>query len=173
MTGALPFRGSRYLLRSSETGAGGVELRLTGREDAGRLGRSMAEMDPWARLGTSADTMAAFLGGSNDNRRCFSIDAGGELAGAIAVLYPWLSGPYLNLLAILPGAQRTGLGRLAIDWFEAEAIAGGMRNAFLCVSAFNTGAIGFYKHLGYVEAALLGDLIKDGEDEFLMRKRLR
>jgi ribosomal protein S18 acetylase RimI-like enzyme len=33
-------------------------------------------------------------------------------------------------------------------------------------------ALEFYRRSGYGEAARLNDLIKDGEDEILMRKRL-
>jgi ribosomal protein S18 acetylase RimI-like enzyme len=41
------------------------------------------------------------------------------------------------------------------------------------VSASNVGAQSFYRRYGYSEAARLDELIKDGEDEILMRKRLR
>jgi ribosomal protein S18 acetylase RimI-like enzyme len=56
---------------------------------------------------------------------------------------------------------------------EEEARAAGARNCFLCVSASNVGAQSFYRRYGYSEAARLDELIKDGEDEILIRKRLR
>ncbi|WP_170937004.1 MULTISPECIES: GNAT family N-acetyltransferase [Rhodomicrobium] len=137
------------------------------------LGGDLAAMVPWARLGTSRDQLTGFLSASDDNKRSFSIIADGGLAGVIVVRFPWLSGPYLNLLAVLDGQRSKGVGRAALGWFEAEARAAGARNAFLCVSAFNAPAIAFYRRNGYSQATVLEDLIKDGEDEFLMRKRLR
>jgi ribosomal protein S18 acetylase RimI-like enzyme len=117
--------------------------------------------------------MTAALASSDENRRCFSIWRGGDRAGVIVVRFPWLAGPYLNVFALLPAFQRKGIGRAALAWMEAEALAAGARNCFLCVSGFNTAAHAFYRRNGYSDAALLAELIMDGEDEILMRKRLR
>jgi ribosomal protein S18 acetylase RimI-like enzyme len=76
------------------------------------------------------------------------------------------------MLAILPEHQRGGIGRAVMGWLEREARASGSRNCFLSVSAFNIAAIAFYRKCGYSPTAFLDDLIKDGEDEILMRKRL-
>jgi len=43
---------------------------------------------------------------------------------------------------------------------------------WLCVSAFNDAAIGLYRSCGFEHVADLDDLIKDGERESFMRKRL-
>jgi ribosomal protein S18 acetylase RimI-like enzyme len=166
-----PFRRSDYLLGA----AAGAELalrRIT-QADADILGPAITSMEPWARLELSAEQMIGFLAGSNENLRCFSIWRGGDRAGVAVVRFPWLSGPYLNLLAVLPAFQHNGLGRAALSWMEAEALGAGARSCFLCVSAFNTAAHAFYRWNGYADAATLHDLIKDGEDEVLMRKRLR
>lgn len=168
-----PFRGSHYVLKPGVAGEPELALRLTAGADAEIFGPALAAMDPWARLGTSSARMTSFLVPSDGNKRCFSIWRGGERAGAIVLRFPWLAGPYLNLLAVLSPYQHIGVGRAALAWLEAEALAGGARNSFLCVSAFNTRAHAFYRRNGYDDAAPLDDLIKDGEDEILMRKRLR
>lgn len=159
---------SDYVLQSGPE----ITLRLTTQAEAEAFGHELAGMGPWLRLGTTAGQMTGFLAASDGNKRCFTIRHGGKRAGVIAVRFPWLSGPYLNLLAVLPGLQGKGFGGAALSWFEAEARAGAARNCFLCVSAFNSGAIAFYRRNGYGQTALLEDLIKDGEDEILMRKRL-
>jgi len=172
MPGDAPFQRSAYVLRSS---AGGLETALASatQADAEALGPAIAGMDPWARLGGSPAQLISSLAGSNEIRRCYAIWHGGVRAGAVVVRFPWLSGPYLNLLAVLPAYQRTGVGRAALAWMEVEARAAGARNCFLCVSGFNTAAQGFYRRNGYSDAVLLDDLLKDGEDEILMRKQLR
>ncbi len=167
-----PFHRSDYVLEPGAAGAG-IALKRTTQADADILGPAITGMEPWARLGLSAEQMIGFLAGSNENLRCFSIWHGADRAGVAVVRFPWLSGPYLNLLAVLPAFQHKGVGRAAVSWMEAEARAAGARNCFLCVSAFNTAARAFYRHNGYADAAALADLIKDGEDEILMRKRLR
>jgi ribosomal protein S18 acetylase RimI-like enzyme len=172
MPASAPFSGSRYVMDAVNAGHRPLELKRTTPEDAENFGRNLAGMEPWARLGTSSEQMARFLATSNETKRCFTILHDGERAGVIIIIFPWLAGPYLNLLAVLPAYQRRAIGRTALSWLEAEAAAAGSRNSFLCVSAFNDAAIAFYRRNGYSEAALLGDLIKDGEDEILMRKRL-
>ncbi len=167
-----PFHRSDYLLGPRAAGAE-VVMKRTTQADADILGPAITSMEPWARLGLSAEQMIGFLAGSNENLRCFSIWHGRDRAGVAVVRFPWLSGPYLNLLAVLPAFQHKGLGCAALSWMEAEALAAGARNCFLCVSAFNTAAHAFYRWNGYACAATLHDLIKDGEDEILMRKRLR
>lgn len=167
MSDHAPFDAADYLLEP-----GGARLRRTTQADADTLGPAITGIDPWARHGMSAERMTGFLAGSNETLRCFTIRRDSELAGVVAVRYPWLSGPYLTLLAVLPAYQGTGIGGAALAWMEGEALAAGARNCFLCVSAFNSAAHGFYLRNGYADAALLDELITDGEDEILMRKRL-
>ena len=166
-----PFHRSEYRLGPGVAGAE-TALKCATQADADILGPAITGMDPWARLALSAEQMTSFLAGSNEYLRCFSIWHGGKRAGVTVVRFPWLSGPYLNLLAVLPAFQQRGVGCAALAWMEAEARGAGSRNCFLCVSAFNTAAQGFYRRNGYSDAALLDELIKDGEDEILMRKRL-
>ncbi len=97
---------------------------------------------------------------------------GADLAGGMIIRDPWLVGPYLQTIALLPSHQSRGIGRLMLGWFEARAALAGHRNIWLCVSAFNVEAQTFYQSHGWSHAAELADLIRDGDGEMLMRKRL-
>lgn len=168
---ALPFRAARYDLPQGKAGQS-IALTLTTPKEASLIGAELARIDPWAHLAVSAATLTSFIAASNDMRRCFTVLDDDQPAGTVAILSPWLAGPYLNLLGFLPAYQDRGLGSAALAWFEAEAATARARNCFLCVSAFNERAIAFYKSRGYEQAARLDSLVVDGEDELLMRKRL-
>ncbi|HEU4475158.1 MAG TPA: GNAT family N-acetyltransferase [Methyloceanibacter sp.] len=83
---------------------------------------------------------------------------------------PWLKGPYLELLAILPQFQGQGIGGKLLDWFEREGSRLGARNLWVCASSFNARTIGFYERHGFKEAATLPGLVAEGYDEILLRK---
>lgn len=135
------------------------------------LGPALAGIEPWARLGTSPALMRSFLGAVEAGAPRFQILAQGAVAGCVVVRHPWLHGPYLNLIGLLPPYQSRGIGERALSWFEAEA-RGHYRQVWLCVSHHNTGAQKFYAAHGYSVVATLDSLVKDGFDEILMRKRL-
>ena len=61
--------------------------------------------------------------------------------------------------------------RTLAGWFEAEA-RGHFRNLWLCVSGFNTDAQRLYRAHGFERVATLDGLVREGDDELLMRKRL-
>ena len=166
-----PYRAEVIAIGTSHDGAA-VELQPMTPEAARVLGVGLAAIDPWARVGYSAETFAAFVAATESGATRYRILVGGELAGAMIVRLPWLSGPYLHILGLLPGFQGRGVGDLALRWFEAEA-QGRFRNLWLCVSGFNAGAQRFYAAHGYTQAATLDSLVFDGVDEHLMRKRLR
>ena len=172
MTAARPFAAQRYTLIEAAAGAPEFALAPMTADEAGMLGRDLAAIDPWARFGFDAARFTSFLATAEDGAVRFKILAGGDCAGAVVVRLPWLGGPYLNILGVLPAFQRRGIGAAALAWLEAEARWAGARNIWLCVSAFNAGARAFYERHGYQPAAQLADLVMEGEDEVLMRKRL-
>jgi GNAT superfamily N-acetyltransferase len=88
----------------------------------------------------------------------------------VSVRSPWLKGPYLELLALLPKAQGQGIGANILAWFEQEALKAGARNLWVCASLFNTRALRFYERHGFEQAATLPGLVADGYDEILLRK---
>lgn len=151
----------------------GARVMLTGMtaDAAADLGPKLAAIDPWARVAYSGENFTAFLATVEQGARRYVIEADGQRAGVMVVRVPWLHGPYLHLLGLLPGHQGRGIGDVALRWLESEA-AGRHRNVWLCVSAFNTGARRFYEKHGFAQAGVLDSLVFDGMDEILMRKRV-
>jgi ribosomal protein S18 acetylase RimI-like enzyme len=103
-------------------------------------------------------------------RQRYPIDIGGAEAGVISVRYPWLKGPYLELLAIFPEFQGRGLGTRVLAWMEQEAIRHEARNLWVCASSFNDSALRLYERNGFRQVARLRGLVEDSCDEILLRK---
>ncbi len=120
-----------------------------------------------------ADRLSEFLATQDGGvTRCL-IEVGGEKAGVISVRYPWLKGPYLELLALLPPFQQRGIGGMLLQRFESEAVSREARNLFVCASSFNEKALRFYRRHGFQDAAVLPGLVAEGYDEILLRKFLQ
>ncbi len=140
-------------------------------EAADHLAVRIAEIDPWRRLAIPVDRIRwLFEAGHGSEVRAIQI--GHRPVGAVVVQCNWLLGPYLQHLSVLPEAQARGAGTLALAWLEEIARQDHQSNIWLCVSAFNCQARAFYARHGFVETATLPDLIRPGEDEILMRRRL-
>jgi diamine N-acetyltransferase len=167
---ALPFRAERYQLRPLHDGRPLALTRFTA-ESADLMGPATAAIGPWAHYGFDGRKIAAGFKSSSDSASRLQVECAGELAGAVVVICPWLAGPYLQMLAILPAHQNFGIGARILAWFEAEAGAH-FRNLWLCVSGFNLDAQRFYQTHGYEGVATLDGLMRDGDAELLMRKRL-
>lgn len=140
---------------------------------AGLLSVELAAMDPWANYGVSPAALERSLSPRNDGAARHQILAGAALAGAIVIHPAWLVGPYLQLLAVLPAYQASGVGSRVLGWYEAEARASGARNIWLCVTGSNDRAQRVYRRHGFAQVACLDDLIRDGDRELLFRKQLR
>lgn len=149
-------------------------LRRTTAADAHLLGPACAAIDPWKSYGVDAERMTTNLlppPGPGTHR--FSIvTTTGEVAGVMAVRTGWLAGPYIQFLCVLPGHQGRGIGAAALALAEAVAREAGSRNLWICVTSTNRGAQALYRRSGFREVAPLPDLLADGIDELLMRKRL-
>ena len=127
-------------------------------------------MPPWSVVDYPAEALARFLAASGDGASRYRVEAGGMEAGAVAIRFPWLKGPYLELLALLPRFQSQGIGASILAWFEQEAVRLDARNLWVCASSFNERALRFYGHHGFRPAATLPGLVADGYDEILLRK---
>jgi len=149
----------------------GCRLRPLAEADTALLAAALVEMEPWRTLGYGATTLAAYLGRDDSALARFVVERQGHAAGLLAIRWPWLRGPTIELLALLPTAQGGGLGGQVVAWAAAEAkpVAA---NLWACVSAFNAPARAFYARQGFVDAATLPDLVAPGFDEILVRKRL-
>jgi len=146
-------------------------LRPLAEGEAARLGALCAGIDPYRRLGQSADALSGYLNRQDPTLFRFAIETSSGLVGVVAVRSPWLRGPFLEMLALLPEARGRGLGRQTVDWVTAQSrlLAS---NLWTTVSDFNDTARGFYAHLGFAEVSELPGLIAEGTTEILLRRRL-
>lgn len=140
---------------------------------AEKLGAALAAMPPWSVLGWPADRMILGLQRQLPSVLRFEVIASGHLAGIITIQHPFLHGPYLQLLAILPEFQGHHLGFSLLQWMEAEARRIQSRQLWVCVSTFNTRARAFYERFGFAPVTVLEKLLTDTTDELFMRKRLQ
>jgi ribosomal protein S18 acetylase RimI-like enzyme len=150
---------------------GTLTLRPITPELAAFLGPAIAGMEPWSQINFPASHLEAFLTAEDPALSRHAVFVGGVPAGAIAIRSPWLRGPYLQVLAILPDFQGQGFGAILLDWFEREA-SPNSRWLWLCHSGFNRRAGTFYARHGFETVTELRDLLIDGGDEVLMRKRI-
>ncbi len=149
---------------------GPAQFTPLGPADAGSLAQACAAIDPWKRMAYPAETLRHFLSGEEPGLRIYALRRDGELAGGVVIRDPWLKGPYLQFLAVLPQAQGQGVGSAVLSWMEAEA--GTARNLWVLASDFNARALAFYRRHGFEPVAPLPDVAADGFTEILMRKRL-
>lgn len=161
----------RYFSTSTERDAK-VTLSPLSPAECPSLAAAIVAMEPWSVMDYPADRLSEFLAKPDGGvTRCL-IEIGGKRAGVIAVRYPWLKGPYLELLALLPPFQRKGIGGMLLERFEQEAASREARNLFVCASSFNENALRFYRRHGFQDAAVLPGLVAQGYDEVLLRKFL-
>ena len=160
-----------FELKTHELGA--AMLRPLAPDNAAKLGKALAAMPPWSVIGWPAQSMVRAFQRELPSVRRFEVLAGDELAGIVTIQNPFLHGPYLQLLAILPGFQGRNLGFHILQWMEAEARREEARQLWLCVSTFNSRARAFYERFGFEAVTVLEKLASDSSDEIFMRKRLR
>jgi diamine N-acetyltransferase len=134
------------------------------------LAAAIVAIEPWSVMHYPADALAAFLASADGGASRYVVDVASSEAGVVSVRHPWLKGPYLELLALLPQAQNQGIGSSIMAWFESAALQHRARNLWVCASSFNARALRFYERHGFTRAAMLPGLVADGYDEILLRK---
>lgn len=159
-----PFGGREYDL-------GRGLLRRLDADAAAVLGPILAATDPWRRLGFVAADLTRYLLRDDAGLDRFLISVGGAPVGVLCLRFPWLRGAYIELVGLAPAARGSGIGAAMIAWMGAE-ISGRAGNLWATVSAFNAGARRFYATQGFVEVAVLPDLVRAGEDDVFIRKRI-
>lgn len=152
----------------------GTILALAPMTEAGAavLGPAIASIGPWAHYNFDQQRMQASLLVTGDGAIRYELLADDVPSGVVIIRSPWLAGPYLQILAVLPTLQGKGAGAMILKWYEQTAMAARMRNVWLCVSSFNVDAQRFYQRFGYTLVGHIHDLMRDGDDELLMRKNL-
>jgi ribosomal protein S18 acetylase RimI-like enzyme len=138
--------------------------------DHARLAEAIVVMPPWVVMKYPADAMERFLATESDTISRYRVAIGTETAGVVSVRYPWLKGPYLELLALFPRFQGAGLGTRILVWLEQETVRLEARNLWVCASSFNHGALRLYERYGFQRVATLPNLVVDGYEEILLRK---
>lgn len=70
---------------------------------------ALAAMDPWRRLGFTASGLAAYLGREDPALTRMVMAQDGVAVAVLALRNPWLRGPSIELLAVLPAGQGGGI----------------------------------------------------------------
>ena len=148
------------------------QLRFPNPEDAELLASVLSKIEPWKTLNSTADGLKKGFFHQDSSTHTYAVILDDEPVGIISIRYPWLLGPYLGFLGIVPQAQGRGLGKVLMNWLEETAKEHSARNIFICVSDFNKEAQNFYQSCGYEKVAHLDGLIVDQHAELLLRKRL-
>ncbi len=136
------------------------------------LGAAFAQIDPWIRYPLSAAGLGAHLDALEPAAPRYVVQIDGAACGAIILRLKWFSGPYVQFLGVLPNVQGQGIGSHALAWLESAARTEAARNLWVAASDFNTGAIRLYERRGFMRVALVDNLVSDGLNEVLLRKRL-
>jgi ribosomal-protein-alanine N-acetyltransferase len=79
----------------------------------------------------------------------------------------------LDLLAVKLRYRYHGIGREIVQWLEKVALTAGIENIFVQVRETNTGAIKFYKKLGYHIVDERRGYYRGQENAVIMSKALR
>lgn len=151
--------------------APGVQLHRLQNAAAGHLSEIIVAMEPWRTLGFSQQLLQNYLSSFDNALKRYVLSSPEGPLGIVCVRYPWLRGPYLELLAVFPAAQRCGMGREVMRWLERES-RGVSKNIWAVTSEFNATARKFYNKEGFVEIGTIPDLVTDGYNEILLRKRI-
>jgi len=153
-------------------GAGGAGVRLVPLEphSVRPLAEAIAAIEPWSVMNIPAGRLAAFLASPDGPLYRYAVSLDGVDAGVVSIRFPWLKGPYLELLALLPQAQDRGIGRTIMAWFEDIARRHEARNLWVCASSSNAKALRFYERHGFQAVATLPGLVAENYDEILLRK---
>lgn len=132
------------------------------------LAAALVQLEPWRTLGYQAAALKRYLSRPDPGLHCFLISVHQQVAGVLTVRHPWLLGPFLEMLALLPSFQGQGRGRRLVRWL-ADQTWPRYRQLWTTVSSFNLRARNFYRQLGFVELAVLPDVIRPGFAEILLR----
>ena len=127
--------------------------------------------EPWASLKFSVTALASYLTRDDAALRRYTISVDDNLAGVICVRYPWLRGPYIELLGVSPKHRGKGIGKQVLAWAETEARREA-KNLWVVTSSFNHQALKLYLSLGFTPIGPIQGLVVPEHDEILLRKIL-
>jgi GNAT superfamily N-acetyltransferase len=140
--------------------------------DAELLSASFAASEPWLILGVSPSGLKNYLLREDANLYRYAVWVNNQLAGVICLRYPWLRGPYIELLGLIEIYRGHGIGTQLLQWAETEARYQS-NNLWLVTSSFNQRALQFYSQHGFQQVGTLEGLVHPDYDELLLRKPLK
>ena len=138
---------------------------------AEKISGALASMEPWLTLGIHAASLSDMLLAADAHLHRHAICLNGTCVGVVAVRNPWLYGPYVALLGVLPQWQGMGIGSAVLSRIEQETKPR-PKNLWVCVSSFNEEAKRFYERNAFEPAGSLPGLLCEEFTEILMRKRI-
>ena len=101
------------------------------------------------------------------------IGADGTRIIAFAIMHFGDEHAHLNLLAVRPTHQRTGIGTRLVDWLMESSQIAGIATVSLELRTSNDDARRFYLALGFIEAAYIAGYYRGRETAVRMVRELR
>ena len=144
-----------------------MNWRALSAKEAETLAIAATRFDPYLTLGYRAETLAGYLTRPDPSLTRYALDMDGCFCGVLALRKPWLRGPLIEMMALLPAAQGKGLGSRVLDRCKAEA----GRNLWATVSDFHMPARRFYAKAGFEEVGDLPGIVAEDRAEILLRWR--
>lgn len=91
-----------------------------------------------------------------------------------AAILGWITGDVaeIDMLAVHPSAQRSGLGRQLLDAWETDVRTRGAAKVWLDVRPSNEAALRLYQGAGYRSTGRRPRYYHDGEDALLLERTL-
>ena len=136
-------------------------------EQIGRFATMMSVSDPWNMLGM--DYQQCRLSFDGPCREVYSVSYNSDEAGFVILQTCGSFKGYIQTLFVKEEFRSRGLGKKLLEFSEQRILAISP-NVFICVSAFNEGAIKLYYRFGFKLVGELTDFVKMGFTELLLRK---
>lgn len=135
------------------------------------ISQLLAMMDPWLSLGFSADGLQNYLCREDPALRRYGIFLDDAPIGVLCIRYPWLRGPYIELLGVEANHQGKGIAKQVLAWIEQQTLPYA-KNVWIAASSFNSRALSAYERYGFQRIGSLDNLVAEGKSEVLMRMRI-
>ncbi len=134
-------------------------------KEAETIAAACIGFDPYLTLGYRAETLAGYLTRPDPSLARYAVETDGRLSGVLTLRKPWLRGPLIEMLALLPHAQGRGLGSRILDRCKVEA----GKNLWTTVSDFHEPARRFYARAGFEDVGALPGIVAPDRSEILLR----
>ena len=134
-----------------------------------RCALMMSGSEPWITLKRDLEACKEAMRG--DHKEVYIGTENGELLGFIVLQTAGTFRGYIQSICISPERRGSGLGTALIQFAE-NRIFSFSPNVFMLVSSFNESAAHLYFRLGYEKIGTLKNFVREGYDEYLLRKTI-